>query len=106
MAKPMEGEGAGKEGKVVVLETEQIDLQAELKQLKQSDQYYIKRMEVFNRDRVRKLTLMRRRNFLIGVGVAAGVLGIYSYTMGAVKQEGFLDDFDAPVPPSQQEMKA
>jgi len=93
-------------GNVVVTETEQIDLQTELKKMKQSDQFYILRMEAFNQERVRKLTLMRRRNFLIGVGVAAGVLGIYSYTMGAVKQEGFLDDFEAPVPPSQKEIKA
>lgn len=91
---------------VVVNETETIDLSAELKNMKQSDQLYIKRMEAFNKDRVRKLNFLRRRNFLIGVGVAAGVIGIYSYTMGAVKQEGFLDDFDAPVPPSEREIKA
>jgi len=91
---------------VVVNETETIDLSAELKNMKQSDQLYIKRMEAFNKDRVRKLNFLRRRNFLIGVGVAAGVIGIYSYTMGAVKQEGFLDDFDAPVPPSEREVKA
>jgi len=91
---------------VVVNETETIDLAAELKNMKQSDQLYIKRMEAFNKDRVRKLNFLRRRNFLIGVGVAAGVIGIYSYTMGAVKQEGFLDDFDAPVPPSEKEVNA
>merc|ERR1711915_635793 len=73
---------------VVVNETETIDLSAELKNMKQSDQLYIKRMEAFNKDRVRRLNFLRRRNFLIGVGVAAGVIGIYSYTMGAVKQEG------------------
>ena len=91
---------------VVVNEAETIDLAVELKNMRQSDQLYIKRMEAFNKDRVRKLNFLRRRNFLIGVGVAAGVIGIYSYSMAAVKQEGFLDDFEAPVPPSERAAKA
>jgi len=91
---------------VVVNETEEIDLSTELKNMKQSDQLYIKRMEAFNKDRVKKLKILRGRNLLIGIGVTAGVVGIYSYTMKAVKQEGFLDDFDPPIPPSERELVA
>lgn len=39
----------------------------------------------------------RKRNTLVGLGLAAGVLGIYAYSMFAVKQENFLDEeFDKP----------
>jgi len=85
-------------------ETEVINIETELAQLKKSDQYYIKRMETMNFERVHKLTRMRQRNVFAGVFISAAVLGIYAYTIGAVKQEGFLDDFDEPVPPSQREM--
>ena len=37
----------------------------------------------------------KRRNLAVGLSLAAGVLGIYIYSMYAVKQESFLDeDFD------------
>ena len=37
----------------------------------------------------------KRRNLAVGLSLAAGVLGIYVYSMYAVKQESFLDeDFD------------
>jgi len=85
-------------------EVETVDIATEMKNLRQSDQMYIKRMEAYNRDRVRRFTMVRRRNFALGIGVAAGILGVYFYTMGAVRQEGFLDDFDAPIPPSQREI--
>lgn len=40
----------------------------------------------------------RNRNITVGLCLAAGVLGIYGYSMFAVKQENFLDeDFDKPV---------
>ena len=40
----------------------------------------------------------RRRNWLVGFGLLAGVLGIYGYSMYAVKQESLdLDELDKPV---------
>ena len=39
----------------------------------------------------------RRRNLFLGLGLLAGVLGIYGYSMYAVKQESLdLDDLDKP----------
>lgn len=39
----------------------------------------------------------RSRNIVVGLGLAASVLGIYAYSMFAVKQENFLgEDFDKP----------
>jgi len=84
-------------------ETQSIDLRTEFKNLQKSDQLYIKRLEAINRARVKKQTLVRRRTFFLGVSLAAGVLGIYAYTMGAIKQEKFLDDFEPAIAPSQRE---
>ena len=43
----------------------------------------------------------RRKNTIVGLSVLAGVLGVYAYSMWAVKQEDFLDeDFNTPGPSS------
>jgi len=34
----------------------------------------------------------RRRNVITGLTILAGVLGVYTYSMWAVKQEDFLDE--------------
>lgn len=34
----------------------------------------------------------RRRNVITGLSILAGVLGVYTYSMWAVKQEDFLDE--------------
>ena len=40
----------------------------------------------------------RRRNWIVGLSLFAGVLGIYGYSMYAVKQESLdLDELDKPV---------
>ena len=42
-----------------------------------------------------KMRRFRTRNAIVGVSLLAGVFGIYSYTMWAVKQESFLsEEFD------------
>ena len=84
-------------------ETQSIDLRTEFKNLQKSDQLYIKRLEAINRARVKKQTLIRRRTFFMGVSLLAGVVGIYAYTMGAIKQEKFLEDFEPAIAPSQRE---
>ena len=43
----------------------------------------------------------RRKNTIVGLSILAGVLGVYTYSMWAVKQEDFLDeDFNTPGPSS------
>jgi len=51
----------------------------------------------------RWLTLWRyrRKNAIVGLSILAGVLGIYTYSMWAVKQKDFLDEeFNKPGPSS------
>ncbi|XP_032520379.1 cytochrome c oxidase assembly factor 3, mitochondrial [Danaus plexippus] len=64
--------------------------------LKQAELDYIKIIEQKNRERVEKLQRITRRNRLTGLGIGAGVFGIYMYSILAVKQETFLDDFEEP----------
>lgn len=57
---------------------------------------YMKIVEKENLRRVRELQKLRQRNVRTGLMLGAGVLGIYLYTIFAVRQEKFLDDFDEP----------
>lgn len=57
---------------------------------------YMKIVEKENLRRVQELQKLRQRNVRTGLMLGAGVLGIYLYTIFAVRQEKFLDDFDEP----------
>lgn len=65
--------------------------------LKKAELDYMKIIEEKNRERVQKLQTIGRRNRLVGCSIGAGVFGIYLYSIFAVKQETFLDDFNEPV---------
>ncbi|XP_072947552.1 cytochrome c oxidase assembly factor 3, mitochondrial [Epargyreus clarus] len=64
--------------------------------LKQAELDYMKIIEQKNRERVLKLQQIGRRNRITGFSIGAGVVGIYLYSIFAVKQETFLDDFEEP----------
>lgn len=64
--------------------------------LKQAELDYMKIIEQKNRERVQKLQQLSRRNRITGVAIGAGVFSIYLYSIFAVKQETFLDDFNEP----------
>lgn len=64
--------------------------------LKQSDIEFIRQIEKQNYERVQKLKRIRRNNVITGCLLGLGVTSIYLYSMWAVKQENFLDDFDEP----------
>lgn len=68
----------------------------DLSKLKQTELDFIKQIEKQNFERVQKLKKLRRTNVITGSLIGAGVLSIYFYSMWAVKQESFLDDFDEP----------
>lgn len=57
---------------------------------------YAKIVEQQNLERAIKLKKLRSRNLIIGGLLGSAVLGIYSYSILAVKQETFLDDFEEP----------
>lgn len=64
--------------------------------LKQVELDFMKHIEQQNLERVQKLKKLRRNNIITGCLLGVGVLSIYGYTMYAVRQESFLDDFDEP----------
>lgn len=65
-------------------------------QLSAAQLKFMQLIEAQNLDRINKLNHIRRRNTWTGWGLGAVVIGIYAYSMFAVKQEKFLDDFDEP----------
>lgn len=69
----------------------------DLSKLRQSDLDFIKFVEKQNRERVEKLIRLRKRNLFTGCLLGVGVFSIYFYSMFAVRQEKFLDDFDEPI---------
>lgn len=57
---------------------------------------YIKEVERKNLERVEKFRRMRRNNRITGSLLGLLAISIYGYSMYAVKQETFLDDFEEP----------
>lgn len=57
---------------------------------------FMKLVEQENIKRVKKLEIIRKRNWITGWALGLGVLGIYGYTIATIKQERFLDDFNEP----------
>ena len=51
-------------------------------------------LEQQNLERVAKLKQLKRKNLITGLSLAAIVVGIYTYSIVAVKQEKFLDEVD------------
>lgn len=64
--------------------------------LKPTELEFIREIERQNLERVAKLKRVRRNNIITGSLLGIGVLAIYGYSMYAVKQETFLDDFEEP----------
>ncbi|XP_013192794.1 cytochrome c oxidase assembly factor 3, mitochondrial [Amyelois transitella] len=64
--------------------------------LKKAELDYMKIIEEKNRERVQKLQQIGRRNRFTGLAIGAGVFSIYLYSIFAIKQETFLDDFNEP----------
>lgn len=64
--------------------------------LKKAELDYMKLIEQMNAERVKKLQATARKNRLVGSSIGLSVFGIYLYSIFAVKQETFLDDFNEP----------
>ncbi|XP_066142669.1 cytochrome c oxidase assembly factor 3, mitochondrial [Euwallacea fornicatus] len=69
----------------------------DLDKLSFSDREFIQRINKENQERVSRLKRMRRNNIITGCILGGLVVAIYGYTIYAVKQETFLDDFEEPV---------
>jgi hypothetical protein len=73
-----------------------VDFVKDKANLNQGELDYIRLIERQNRERVLKLQKLRRANLWTAGIIGAGVFSIYLYSMLAVKQENFLDDFNEP----------
>lgn len=68
-----------------------VDLDKDFANLSKTQLDYMRKIEKENLVRAGALRRTRRNNILTGVLLTGGVLGIYLYSMFAVKQEKFLD---------------
>jgi len=57
---------------------------------------HMKVMERLNKARVQHLKKVRRKSNILSIGLVTLAVGTYLYSMAAVRQEGFLDDFEEP----------
>lgn len=73
-----------------------VDLNKDLPRLTTSDLHYMKRVGEENLERVIKLKKYRKKNRFLGSCLAAVAASIYCYTLYAIKQEKFFDNFDEP----------
>lgn len=71
-----------------------LNLERDGQKLSQSQLFYMRLVEQQNMERVAKLAKLRKNNILTGALLGIGVLGIYGYSIYAVKQEKFLDELD------------
>lgn len=73
-----------------------VDIAKESSKLSTSDRHWVRLIEKQNLERVQKLNLKRKRSTIIGFALSAAVLSVYAYTIHAVKQENYFDDFEIP----------
>ena len=58
----------------------------------------IRKAEKEKAERAKSFILLRKKHIKTGIFCASIAIGIYAYTIFAIKQETFLDDFDMPDP--------
>jgi len=66
------------------------------KRLGKVNMHFIKKAEKRNKERSKMHRFFRRKDWLIAGICFSMVIGIYGYTIFAIQQERFLDDFDMP----------
>lgn len=64
--------------------------------LTKTQEHFMRLVEQQNRERVEALRIYKKRCNIAGLALAGIVGGIYAYTLFAVRQEKFLDDFVEP----------
>ena len=69
------------------------------KALNVAEQNYMRKINERNMERYVKEKTLRKHYRIVGAILFGFVISIYSYTMFAINQEKFLDDFDIPEPP-------
>ena len=64
---------------------------------------YVKKAELRNKERANTHVFYRRKDWMIGMTCITIAISIYCYTIYAMKQETFLDDFEMPDPLLEEE---
>lgn len=75
------------------VEVDELDVQKRLGNLSMN---FVRKAEKKNKERAKNHRLYRRTDWMIAGTCFGIVVGIYSYTIFAIKQENFLDDFEMP----------
>jgi hypothetical protein len=75
-----------------------LDIEKEMPKLTAAEQMYVKKYQNLNKKRFEKVMKTKKYGRIIGITLGTFVLTVYFYTMFAIKQEKFLDDFDLPDP--------
>lgn len=84
--------------KVEPMQQVEVDEKAVRDKLGQRTLAFVKKAERANAARAAKHVKFRRTDWWIGGFCFSLAVGIYAYTIYAMKQEKFLDDFDMPDP--------
>ncbi|XP_059622366.1 cytochrome c oxidase assembly factor 3, mitochondrial [Phlebotomus argentipes] len=66
------------------------------RQLRPTQVDFMRLIEQQNLERVQKLKKTRKNNLITALSLGGTCIAIYAYSMLAVKQEKFLDDFEEP----------
>lgn len=74
-------------------------LKIDQKALSIAEQNYIRKISERNLERYKREQTLRKHYRVTGALLFGFVLSVYGYTMYAINQEKFLDDFDVPEPP-------
>merc|ERR1711872_104221 len=75
------------------VEVDELDVQ---KQLGKINMDFVRKAEKRNKERATMHRFFRRKDWIIAGFCFSLVIGIYSYTIFAIQQEKFLDDFEMP----------
>jgi len=75
------------------VEVDELEVQ---KRLGKINMDFVRKAEKRNKERASMHRFFRRKDWLIAAFCFSLVIGIYSYTIWAIQQEKFLDDFEMP----------
>jgi hypothetical protein len=70
------------------------------KAMSKIQEMYIEKLNAKNKERYLKEKTLKKHYRITGALLISIALSIYGYTMYAIRQEKFLDDFDEPEPPN------
>jgi len=94
-------------GKKNVQQMQQVEVdEANVKQeLGQIQMAFVKKAEMRNKERAKRHVFYRKKDWMIGMTCITIAISIYAYTIFAMKQETFLDDFEMPDPLLEEERR-